>query len=754
MKKIKNILFSLLALSFVMTACDDEENVKNHAPSSPELMLPMIEGNNVSTLPLFQWRKSKDVDQDQVKYTLYLSEDEDFTEDEIISKEQVEIKFKQKTPLKSSTKYYWKVLVYDGKDGETYSEIRSFVTSNSLPSIDGIISPVNGQYELDKAVMLEWESADDRDHHGFTYNVYVGKSKDLTEDDLFADNIKETRVIFDGELATDYFWKVVVIDSEGGKTETSVSSFSTKYNIPKSFKLLSPEDKDEVYPNVAFSWQKIVALDGTEVSYSIYISEDATITNEDLVEENIKIHSYNKKLEANKTYYWQVKAKDVSGLEVASKVYSIIVRATDSSKVNLVAPANQEVIYGTSLKLKWDEYTDLSGGEVTYNVYYGLTEVMTLAYKKGLKTTECDIANLRGGNKYYWRVDAVNSDLSIVSSLVYSFTTMNNPPSKSEISNDIIQYMDFDDAFNVKIKWTESIDPDKERKGAELVNMPVKYELYLSEDSFVDSDDLVQKELDVTNYKFTTLEYAKNYWLKVVAVDKAGDKVDSEIVKFRTRENTTGVSESTWTDARDGKTYKTVTIDGVTWMAENYAYMPFIENPDNVSQKCLVYGSLLSEDIATHKANPNYEKYGVLYSGDMMETIAPEGWHVASVDEWKELMKKAGMTKDDYDGIGYDGTIAQKLMNNDGSWKDSSLPNDPTNDLKLSVMPAGYNKGVDDTKTGYTGLGEYVYIRTSDLTTKGDSYESIVFKYSSAGIKVEHNKANVVKMVVRLVKNQ
>ncbi|MCD4684099.1 MAG: fibrobacter succinogenes major paralogous domain-containing protein [Bacteroidales bacterium] len=88
-----------------------------------------------------------------------------------------------------------------------------------------------------------------------------------------------------------------------------------------------------------------------------------------------------------------------------------------------------------------------------------------------------------------------------------------------------------------------------------------------------------------------------------------------------TPEETTG----TFTDARDGTTYKWVKICDQTWMAENLAYEPSSGN----------YWAYNDNEIFV-------DAYGYLYDWETAKSIAPEGWHLPSKAEWQELINCLG----------------------------------------------------------------------------------------------------------------
>jgi uncharacterized protein (TIGR02145 family) len=84
-----------------------------------------------------------------------------------------------------------------------------------------------------------------------------------------------------------------------------------------------------------------------------------------------------------------------------------------------------------------------------------------------------------------------------------------------------------------------------------------------------------------------------------------------------------------FTDARDGKKYKTVTIGTQTWMAQNLDYFEEWVGPTR-GNKCY------------NNKDENCEKYGRLYEWDDAIRLCPDGWHLPTTAEWNTLISFVG----------------------------------------------------------------------------------------------------------------
>lgn len=116
----------------------------------------------------------------------------------------------------------------------------------------------------------------------------------------------------------------------------------------------------------------------------------------------------------------------------------------------------------------------------------------------------------------------------------------------------------------------------------------------------------------------------------------------------------------------DGNIYKTVKIGNQTWMAENLKVncyrngdpIPQVQDPKKWGQLTTGAWCYYENDTAHGKV------YGKLYNWYAVNDprgLAPEGWHVPSDGEWKELERFLGMSWEDTEKTKWRGSIGGKL---------------------------------------------------------------------------------------------
>ena len=166
------------------------------------------------------------------------------------------------------------------------------------------------------------------------------------------------------------------------------------------------------------------------------------------------------------------------------------------------------------------------------------------------------------------------------------------------------------------------------------------------------------------------------------------------------------IEYGTMTDPRDGKTYKTVDVEGTIWMAENLNYTDHEVGKSYCfkgdEEICKLYGRFYSRDAAMNSSKCEYGA-SCLLGNDPIQGVCPDGWHIPTYSETQTLVTLAGKK-------------AQPLMSTIGWGTEDSLYINPGIDTYgLSFVGTGQY----DTKDGFNDIGEFtfmwVYYQSSDM---------------------------------------
>lgn len=115
------------------------------------------------------------------------------------------------------------------------------------------------------------------------------------------------------------------------------------------------------------------------------------------------------------------------------------------------------------------------------------------------------------------------------------------------------------------------------------------------------------------------------------------------------------ISFGEFVDSRDNHSYQTVKIGKQEWLAENFAYLPYVCPSDSANCGVWVY-NYSGTNISQAKETAEYKNYGGLYSWAAAQELAPAGWHLPSDEEWKALETHLGIAASDLDGEAWRGS--------------------------------------------------------------------------------------------------
>lgn len=223
-----------------------------------------------------------------------------------------------------------------------------------------------------------------------------------------------------------------------------------------------------------------------------------------------------------------------------------------------------------------------------------------------------------------------------------------------------------------------------------------------------------------------------NYYNNFAVVIPGADYSGSELGTVTFVDTTTTIG---------GRVYRTVTIGGATWLAENLDYK---------FSGCGIGGSgtpstpnawYYNNDEATYGIDGT-RKCGLLYNwravkllNDNKSELIP-GWHVPTTSEWDAL----------FDAVGGNSAAGTRLKALDGA-ADGSWPTgwNGADELGFAAFPAGYRK-----PDSFDDLGIYSYFWTAAYNSSLIAY----YRYFSTSASIDLNDYNISGCAcsIRLVK--
>ena len=146
----------------------------------------------------------------------------------------------------------------------------------------------------------------------------------------------------------------------------------------------------------------------------------------------------------------------------------------------------------------------------------------------------------------------------------------------------------------------------------------------------------------------------------------------------------------------DGNYYSTINIGNQEWMLENLkttkyndgTSIPRVTVDDDWTALTTGARSEYNNDASSES-----DTYGYLYNWYAVDTgnLAPEGWHVPTDDEFKQLEKELGMSESESNGTFYRGTDeGAKLAGRADLWDDGDLDsNSEFGSSGFNILPGG-----------------------------------------------------------------
>jgi uncharacterized protein (TIGR02145 family) len=161
------------------------------------------------------------------------------------------------------------------------------------------------------------------------------------------------------------------------------------------------------------------------------------------------------------------------------------------------------------------------------------------------------------------------------------------------------------------------------------------------------------------------------------------------------------ISYDTIVDMRDKRVYRTIRIGEQVWMAENLKF--------KTKRGSTVYPrDPIHEDV-----------YGRLYSWEAALDACPEGWHLPSDDDWKELEGYLGMGYFLQNGRGWREPADSCSLKSAVGWFSGIISEDRTG---FAALPGGYC----DSDLVFYNEGYFSYFWTATETVESDAWYRVL----------------------------
>ncbi len=214
------------------------------------------------------------------------------------------------------------------------------------------------------------------------------------------------------------------------------------------------------------------------------------------------------------------------------------------------------------------------------------------------------------------------------------------------------------------------------------------------------------------------------------------DLTESSVLKVEVRGTPGSVIDiwiegkmNSFVDARDGMRYSVIQIGNQLWMGENLTWLPQV-NPNGVNSLTdplyYVYG-YSGNDVNVAKTHSNYDSFGVLYNWPAAMTAAPEGWHLPSDNEWKQLEMSLGMSETDANALTNRGTNEATQLKATYSWAGSG---NGTNSSGFAALGGGIYNSLTGNFFGIGTIGNW-WTSTEDLISPNNAWTRRMLDVSS-----------------------
>ena len=481
---------------------------------------------------------------------------------------------------------------------------------NQPPRVD-LLAPADEAVELELDVVLQWEGQPGQGAgaprgNALTipgYLVYFAKAdQPYGQPEPTADESLEKAGLAYG---TRYKWKVEAVQSDGQRTSSRESFFTTKIlqNSAPQLQLLAPVNgATQQATQLTLTWEatpgsqlnqgaRAVSLDG----FFVYFAKEGQaypgpqwITDKQLDKQQ---------LEYNTSYKWQVVAVQSDGQVATSTEQTFrTLEMSGVPQVQLLVPANFAMHQETSLTLTWQATPGAqeSGARAVsitgYDVYLAKT---TQAYGAPVAVSEKQLTrhNLEYGTQYKWKVVAKQSDGKSGASEQWAFTTVARTYNLPEVALQSPSHEATMVSRNPTLSW-EATPGTQSNTSARAVRIE-NYEVFFAKvgDDYASPTIVETKSLAKLN-----LDPYTQYKWKVTAKQSDGQQA--------------------------------TTAEATFWTAYTFLMGNTLNDPEGATWEKPVHGIVLTYEFEIGTYEVTFDQYDayLLATGQPTSTVSDAGW--------------------------------------------------------------------------------------------------------------------------------
>ncbi len=328
-------------------------------PDTVSLIAPTNGAKLNTSSVTFNWNGSSDLISGVMGYWIELSNDSLFaTPESVFVSHQINYYLPETTITLSDTTWFWRVKAVDSSGlSSAWSETWMFTVDTQAPLVSSLIDPMSGVWLHDTTVTFRWSQSSKQwsgplkgKETSIHYVIEVLKGNTILISDT-VDTNELTTIIYEGR----YTWHVKAFDEAGNASDWSpIDSFGVDITPPGVVELILPPDDAVLnHPDVTFDWSDAEDTTSGIAGYWLELSTDSLFNYAD----SIFVSQSETTMTLNDTtWFWRVKAVDVSGLSGEWSYKFLFTIDTNAPQAPVaISPVGGEWLHDTYVTFQWTE---------------------------------------------------------------------------------------------------------------------------------------------------------------------------------------------------------------------------------------------------------------------------------------------------------------------------------------------------------------------------------------------------------------